>query len=137
MKIQQLKKKLNHHIINIFFRNNDYCLIINRNKKINNLILNKKFFYISKTALTFIDKSFFSSLQLVNVKNSDVLYNYCLLNKNKSKILLHIIKLKNFLIKGKKTLKIYLFLDFLLLIKLKFFFSNTLLRCKILLSNKL
>ena len=136
MKNQQLKKNLNHHIIKIFFRNNDYSIIKNRNEKINNSVVNEKTLFISKTALPFIDKSFVSLLNLVNVKNSDALYNYyCKLNK--SKTLVHIIKLKNLLIQGIKTFKIFFFLDFLLLIKLKFFFSNTLLRCKILLSNKL
>ena len=136
MKNQQLKKNLNHHIIKIFFRNNDYSIIKSRNEKINNSVVNEKTFFISKTALPFIDKSFVSLLNLVNVKNSDALYNYyCKLSK--SKTLIHIIKLKNLLIQGIKTFKIFFFLDFLLLIKLKFFFSNTLLRCKILLSNKL
>ena len=115
MKIQQLKKNLNHHITKIFFQNNDYSLIKNRNEKVNNSIVNEKTFFISKKALPFIEKSFVTSLSLVNVKNSDSLYNYYIKlnkNKNKSKTLIHIIKLKNFLIKGIKTFKIFFFLDF-------------------------
>ena len=130
MKIQHLKKNLNHHITEIFFRNNVYSLIKNRNEKLNNFIVNEKSFFISKTVLPFIEKSCITSLKLVTFNTFDTLYYYY--NKNKKdKVLIHILKLKNFLIKGVKIFKIFLFLDFIFLIKLKFFFSNILLRCKI------
>lgn len=137
MQIQHLKKNLNHHIITVFFRNNNYALIKNRNEKLSSSIVGDKALFISKRALPCLAKSFFLSLNLVNAKDSSSLHTYYVkLRKNKSKILIHTVKLKFFLLNGSKIFKIFFFLDFLLLIKLKVFFSSIFLRYNFFLSNR-